>query len=150
MNNRILNTGFAVLVNEDSSYVTEFFNAPLDSLFRSAREILSCEYVSVVFPDVLPKGYCLLVDDDAAVKERKVSAIGTFLFGHYLEDIPLCGPFLIVKYFENENRQKVFFLLSKREADEVCACLEEQVVPRIKKALEAMIHKKKKEKFTVI
>lgn len=150
MNNEILNTGFAVHVNEDSSYKTEFFNAPLDSLFRSAREVLSCEYVSVVFPNTLPAGYCLLVDDDASALGRKVSAIGTFLFGHYLEDIPLCGPFLIVKYFENENRQKVFSFLSEREANEVTDCLEKQVVPRIKKALEAMIRKKKKEKFTVI
>ena len=50
----------------------------------------------------------------------------------------------------NENRQKVFSFLSEREANEVTDCLEKQVVPRIKKALEAMIRKKKKEKFTVI
>jgi len=145
----ILEVGFGVFVDENSSYQSKFFIDCAD-VFATARAVLSSDYVSVIFPNVLPEKYCLLVDDDASVNNRSVSAIGTYLFGHFLESVPLYGPFLVMKYTINELGKKEYTSLTKKEADEVIRCLDEEVVPHIKNALKALLDKQKREKFTVL
>lgn len=145
----IFDESYSVFVNEDSSFEPVTVRDCTD-VFSIARHCLSCEYVSVVFPKHLPRGFCLLVDDDAAQSGRGVSAIGTYLFGHYMESVPLYGPFLVAKYDDTDAKRKTFSFLSKEESEHIVTCFEEQILPHIKDALEALIRKKKKEKFRII
>lgn len=146
--NEVAEVGFVVYVDQDSTYRSQFA-VHCEDVFSLARRVLDCDFVSVIFPQELP-GYCMLIDDDARQNGWGVNAVGTYLFGHYMEGVPMFGPFLIVRYFTDERDRKTYSALSKEDAEYLVSVLDTTIVPKISKALKALLKQRNKKQFRVL
>lgn len=57
---------------------------------------IGCEYVEIVRPFRLPRGYVMLVDEMGLYTEKKPNSFGSYLYGFDMHHQPIIGDILIV------------------------------------------------------
>lgn len=72
--------------------------------FIRLQKAINCDWIDIVHAVNLPEPYCLVVDDEALLKDDvKLNVIGSYLYGVLEHGQPICGDCLIMKDHETPN-----------------------------------------------
>lgn len=102
-------------------------NCPEDVSLKWMYSQINCEWIEIVRPKRLERGFVMIVDEEGLLKPNRLNCHGSYLYGMDEHGQPIVGDVLIMKECEGDDGAYCTGM-SERDADRIVAQLTEQVV----------------------
>lgn len=72
-------------------------DVPEDRDWKWYANTIGSDYIEIVHPEKLPRGYAMIVDEEGLLNEKPVNIFGSWLYGTAKHGQPIVGDLLIMK-----------------------------------------------------
>lgn len=83
---------------DTQSYITKYELPNEKENYIALQKSIDCDFIDIVHAKNLPEPYCLVVDDEALLKEKPtINLLASWLYGMLEHGQPICGDVIIMK-----------------------------------------------------
>ena len=90
-------SGKAIFVPADSAVTYSVIDAPYNIDWRWYTKNIHSDWMEIVRPEKLPRGYALICDEEGLMNDKPINPFASWLYGFEKHGQPIVGDILIVK-----------------------------------------------------